>query len=154
MPKVNMLGMRKRDVAQFNRDMRNTQSDLKDRVRVTVNRKGIKLHANAVQGAPVDNGDLRGSIRFIFDDHDTIATVGTDKVYAPYVEFGTAPHLITPKNKKALSWKVGKKRIFVKSVRHPGTEPNPFMRNALKSVDPEFRFAIATDLRDTINGDA
>ena len=56
----------------------------------------------------------------------------------------TPPHIITPKNKKALSFEVGrierlpgkggkKKMVFAKKVRHPGTRPNPFIRNTINN---------------------
>lgn len=45
--------------------------------------------------------------------------------YAPYVEFGTRPHVITAKNAKALYWPGAAHPV--KSVNHPGTKPNDFM---------------------------
>lgn len=47
--------------------------------------------------------------------------------YASFVEFGTAPHKIRPKNRQALS--IG--GFFAKSVEHPGAKPHPYMRPAL-----------------------
>lgn len=45
--------------------------------------------------------------------------------YAPYVEFGTRPHVITAKRKAALFWPGAKHPV--RSVNHPGTKPNPYM---------------------------
>ena len=50
--------------------------------------------------------------------------------YGLFVDQGTKPHIIKPKNKKALHWG-GKDGPVVKSVKHPGTQPNPFIRNSL-----------------------
>lgn len=66
--------------------------------------------------------------------------------YAPFVEFGTAPHLIKPKRARVLSWQTGGggryvtsrtgrqyyqsskgERSFSMVVHHPGTKPKPFM---------------------------
>src|ERR1700694_120011 len=44
--------------------------------------------------------------------------------YAPYVEFGTAPHTIYPKEKKALFWPGAAHPVS--KVNHPGTKPNQF----------------------------
>jgi hypothetical protein len=55
--------------------------------------------------------------------------------YAPYVEFGTAPHTITPKAKKALSWP-GAAHPWA-SVHHPGTKPNPFMERIIHNAQPD-----------------
>jgi hypothetical protein len=47
--------------------------------------------------------------------------------YAPYVEFGTAPHEIRPVNAKVLANpKTG--QIFGTLVHHPGTKANPHSR--------------------------
>ncbi len=43
-----------------------------------------------------------------------------------FLEYGTAPHEIRPKNAKALY--IGGR--FVKVIKHPGSAPQPFMRPA------------------------
>jgi len=45
--------------------------------------------------------------------------------YAPFVEFGTKPHTIVPKDKKALYWPGAAHPVA--RVNHPGTKANPFM---------------------------
>lgn len=62
------------------------------------------------------------------------ATWGPTVFYAPYVEFGTAPHLILPKNKKALFWQGAKHPV--RSVKHPGTKPNPYMERIIAEASP------------------
>lgn len=59
--------------------------------------------------------------------------VGHDSRVAPYARFvhdGTRPHLILPKNKKALRWAAGGKFFFSKSVKHPGNKPDRWMDRA------------------------
>jgi hypothetical protein len=56
--------------------------------------------------------------------------------YAPYVEFGTAPHTITPVNARVLAnAKTGD--IFGTLVHHPGTKANPFMERIVASAQPD-----------------
>lgn len=56
--------------------------------------------------------------------------------YAPYVEFGTAPHDIRPVNKRVLADpKSGK--VFGTLVHHPGTKANPFMERIVASAQPD-----------------
>ncbi len=55
--------------------------------------------------------------------------------YAPYVEFGTAPHDIWPVNKKALFWP-GAANPY-KHVHHPGTKPNDFMGRIADAATPD-----------------
>lgn len=67
------------------------------------------------------------------------ATVEARARYAAFVELGTRPHTIRPKNKRTLAFpapgsatlagrtKVGGRRIFAKVVHHPGTKPKPYL---------------------------
>lgn len=55
--------------------------------------------------------------------------------YAPFVEFGTAPHEIRPVNKRVLAnAKTGE--IYGKLVHHPGTRANPFMERIIEASTP------------------
>lgn len=49
--------------------------------------------------------------------------------YGRYLEEGTAPHIIRPKNKKALYWSGAKHPVA--QVNHPGTRPYPALENAI-----------------------
>lgn len=79
-----------------------------------------------VQVAPVDKGRLKASIKVEVVGGKIVITMVD---YAIYVEYGTEPHIIRPKTKKALKFKVNTVDVFAKQVRHPGTDPNPFIRN-------------------------
>jgi hypothetical protein len=60
---------------------------------------------------------------------------------APFLEFGTKPHVIRPRTKGVLSWPANAsgrrlsgrartssgRRIFARVVHHPGTKPQPFL---------------------------
>lgn len=77
--------------------------------------------------SPVKTGNLRRSIN-VGRVTDRSAEVIARAEYAAYVEFGTKPHEIRPRNRRALSWKGrGGKAVFAKYVRHPGTRAQPFM---------------------------
>jgi hypothetical protein len=67
--------------------------------------------------------------------------------YAPYVEFGTPPHIITAVNARVLAnAKTG--QVFGPIVHHPGTKANPFMERIVASAQPEITaiFGQAIDL--------
>jgi len=55
--------------------------------------------------------------------------------YAPHVEFGTKPHVIVPKDKKALYWPGAAHPV--KRVNHPGSKPNQFMERILGAAQPD-----------------
>ena len=70
-------------------------------------------------------GNLQRSIGWYPKD-DFSAVVFANAEYAPFVEFGTGPHLIEPRNRKALRFPVGERHVFARRVRHPGSKPYPF----------------------------
>lgn len=81
-------------------------------------------------------GDLRRSIsRRVEGAHRGV--VFTDLKYAPHVEFGTRPHVIRPRNKKFLAFKVGAKTVFAKKVNHPGTKAYNYMRDSFEENKPK-----------------
>lgn len=47
---------------------------------------------------------------------------------------GTRPHIIRPKNKQVLRFRVGGQVVFAKVVHHPGTRAQPFLDRALREV--------------------
>lgn len=94
----------------------------------------VDIANELAMAAPVDTGRLKNSINASFDMNTvTISMVE----YAKYVEFGTPPHIIRPKNAKALHWKAGGKDVFAAAVHHPGTRPNPFIRNTFNNKGTE-----------------
>lgn len=102
-----------------------------------VNTQNVLLHsANYLKSdmearVPVRTGRLRQSIQVRVHGHQIV--VGPDTEYAAFVEFGTKPHVIRAKpGKKALAFKVAGQTVIVKSVNHPGTKPNPFVRPAFE----------------------
>jgi len=72
-----------------------------------------------------------------------ISLEGQDTFFANNIlNHNTPPHIIKPKNAKALHWKVdsvgpkgGKTKtdVFAKVVKHPGTQPQPFIRATVRN---------------------
>jgi HK97 gp10 family phage protein len=103
--------------------------------------------------APVDTGALRKSLAVRVTGDRVI--IGPDVPYASYVEFGTKPHVIKPKSKKVLAFKVDGQQVFARVVHHPGTKPNPFVQDSFdawaKSVGPEIAEANVETIRKEFN---
>lgn len=88
--------------------------------------KDVKAVATAVerrakQLVPVDTSKLKGSIN-TRKERLLSYTVGTNVEYAEFVEKGTTPHVIFPKNKKVLRFVV-KGRRSRKAVGRKGRRP-------------------------------
>jgi hypothetical protein len=89
---------------------------------------GPAILGDARNLAPKRSGRLAESLRA--EVHDKVLRIGSlDCNYATDVEMGTAPHVILPRNKKALHWPGADHPVA--RVNHPGTKPTPYLRPAL-----------------------
>lgn len=91
---------------------------------------------------PVDTGNLRDHIRVrLAQVHGKIGgSVNVEKVpYARAQEFGAKPHVILPRHKSVLRFKVGGKTVFAKMVHHPGNPAVHYMRDGLRAAAPRVR---------------
>ncbi|NEB83969.1 HK97 gp10 family phage protein [Streptomyces anulatus] len=127
----------------YERGLRRVLGRMSDDVKRAVDRTRIDVQNEARRRAPVDTGRLRSSIvsRAEGSGRNVGYLVGTNVNYAAAVEYGTAPHVIKPTNKKALYWPGA--RHPVAQVNHPGTRAQPFMRPAIEMTDIFFRANLA-----------
>ena len=95
---------------------------------------GFLLAQEFTKAAPKNTGTLARSFVSTMQTEPGLISFTLPK-YFNYVEFGTLPHVIRPKNKKALYWK-GLDHP-VKLVNHPGNAPNPFVRNTINTKTEE-----------------
>lgn len=109
--------------------------------------------------APV-TGYLRSSIRHRVTQSKNSLQVkfGTDVKYAAIHEFGghTPAHVILPKKGGVLSFMMGGKRMFAKSVNHPGSKipRRPFLRPGITDQLPAFKETIRAFLLEASNVNA
>lgn len=123
----------------YERGLRRLLGGMSDDVKNAIDRTRVDVQNEARRRAPVDTGRLRSSIvsRAMNTGRSVGYVVGTNVKYAAAVEYGTAPHVIRPKNKKALFWPGA--RHPVGKVNHPGTRAQPFMRPAIELTEIFFR---------------
>ncbi len=91
----------------------------------------IRISNTAKEKCPYRTGTLRRSIIFQKGTELLEYLCGTDVNYAEAVEYGSSPHLIVPRFKKVLRFKINGEDIFSRFVQHPGTAPQPFLEPAL-----------------------
>lgn len=99
---------------------------------------GEAVEAQARATAPKSEGEANSNhymdkINYYSDSQTVIA----ENKYSADIEYGTAAHDITPNTQSALKFVIDGKEIFRKKVHHPGTKPNPVMRNAAAKVQKE-----------------
>lgn len=70
-----------------------------------------------------------------------IMTISHGVRYGRYLEQGTPPHIIRPRNKQALAWTGC--RHPVRAVHHPGTQPHPIIQPAAEAGKEQLKAVIA-----------
>lgn len=124
------------------------------------------LHTKALAGAAVDVEDLveigaarhtkpggSGALgRSIVRQKDGSAWLIGHSMHAPHALFlpwGTRPHDIRPKNKKALQWGGPGGFRYAKVVHHPGTRGDPYMLKAADQAPHLFAARLAALMNPT-----
>ena len=96
-----MIKIDSSDLNKFSVILRELPDEIKNDVRKVVKNSAFNIERNAKSSASVKTGHLKRSISTKMGDME--ATIHTSNLkYAPMVEFGTRPHIIKAKNKKAL----------------------------------------------------
>lgn len=107
---------------------------------------GLRAVREAKILVPRRTGNLGRTIRIgaLTDSYVEVTAGGTREVgYAAAVEFGSKPHPIFPKRRKALAWGGGRTlggrlragarpEFFAKRVDHPGTRARPYLTPGLE----------------------
>lgn len=97
--------------------------------------------------APVGKGPKAGEFRDSIHARRSFVGVGarlefvSGAHHARFVIEGTRPHEIRPRRARALYWVDGGGGHFARLVHHPGTKPNPFVRRAVRPMEPAIRAA-------------
>jgi len=101
------------------------------------------LQAEAVREAPKITQRLAGDITIFPITDPTERVVGNTALidYAKYVYYGTAPHIIRPRNGRALRTPFG---TFAQ-VNHPGTSPDKYLDRALSNLATSGRLNLALE---------
>ena len=130
-----MIKIDSSDLNKFSVMLGELPGEIKDNVRKVVKNSAFNIERNAKSSASVKTGHLRRSISTKMGDME--ATIHTSNLkYAPMVEFGTRPHIIRPKNKKALYWKGATHPV--KQVNHPGSKAKPYLIPAFEKEKDQF----------------
>ena len=130
-----MIKIDSSDLNKFSVILRELPDEIKDDIRKVVKNSAFNIERNAKSSASVKTGHLRRSISTKMGDME--ATIHTSNLkYAPMVEFGTRPHIIRAKNKKALYWKGASHPV--KQVSHPGSKAKPYLIPAFEKEKDQF----------------
>ena len=122
-----------------------------------ITRSTYRVAGAAKRNAPSSFGKLRQNITAMVKGLTGEVAVNVD--YAGAVEFGTKPHEIKPRWKKALAFKPGagfrfwdeSGRVVVKRVKHPGTKAQPFLRPAVEAEAEVIKRSLEKIINDAAN---
>jgi hypothetical protein len=104
------------------------RADLNAEIARYLRKLARQIQNDAERMAAVKTGKLRSSM--YHEVNGLTARIGVRNVpYWSTVEFGSGPHIIRPRTKRALHWPGA--RHPVAFVNHPGTPSQPFLRPAL-----------------------
>lgn len=97
-------------------------------------KRAIIAQAGAKAQVGVRTGALKSSIykRHLGNATGQYIVIGSSRRYALAHHEGTRPHVITASPGGKLKFVKNGKQIFTSQVNHPGTKPNPYLRNQLK----------------------
>jgi hypothetical protein len=113
---------------------------------------GRAFRTRAMRGGANSLASLEQSINW-HPNSDNSATVYANAAHAPFVEFGTKPHTINARFRKALKIPVqGNGFIFRRFVRHPGSKPYPFFYADMDNRRARMQLRAIEVLRAEING--
>ena len=102
-----------------------------EHIKMAVRNATSYLEVKIVENTPIGKSRTKGGLHGSW--HDKVSgfqgMIYTDKHYAIYVHEGTRPHIIRPKNGRALMWP-GAPHPY-RMVHHPGTKANPFVTRTL-----------------------
>lgn len=111
-----------------------------------INASAAEVSKNAVRGVvPWKTGRLIQSFGEGIVFGRLFAKIAPTVEYAVFVHEGTRPHVITARPGSALFWPGAPHPM--KSVRHPGTKPNPFMPRIIEKAKPKVEDHFAEAVR-------
>ena len=86
------------DTSKLEKQLMSLIKDVVEASEETIKEGCLTIKEDAKELCPVDDGELRASIKDEQSNHNNVieGTVGTDKEYAPFVEFGTRYRVPSP----------------------------------------------------------
>ena len=96
-------------------------------------KRGRKVMIAAKAQAGIKTGALKASIHITHGREITgqFVKIGSPLSYALMHHEGTKPHIIIPQRAQYLVFMSGRRLVYAKSVRHPGTKPNRYLSDNL-----------------------
>ena len=117
---------------------------LEGKLRVAAARLPARMVAETRRTVPVDTGQLLESITASATLRGPVLTVTVESplVQAATTNSGARPHVIVPRRRQALRFRVGGRVVYARRVNHPGNRGTHWFDRAMG----EWRRAVAAEL--------
>lgn len=142
-----MVSIDSSEVRKLALDLNRADGAVGAKASAAIRKTAFDIEADAKVFAPTDTGDLKNSISVDIGGDGRFgsmsAEIGPTVEYGAHVEYGTAPHTIRAKAGGKLVFRgLGGGLVFVDSVDHPGTAPQPFIGPAFDRRAPGLEKAL------------
>lgn len=134
------FGLKIEGLSQLIKDAERVGGELPEMMRREMVQATTMIQNNARRIGPDRFQNRTGNLRRSITKEVTNASRGRVYVQAEYglpVETGTRPHVILPKKRKMLAFKINGKMVFARKVNHPGSRPYPYMEPAFIEEGPK-----------------
>jgi len=138
-----------RELSRFMNQLDRYSKEKQGAVKQEISRATYAIQGKAKQNSPVDKGFLRNKIDAVIKNQELTGQVIVKAKYGIFVQEGTRPHIIRPKNGKVLAWRkvnytnAGRRKYspysYASFVKHPGTKANPFLSKAADNERPIYQ---------------
>lgn len=109
----------------------------------------VKEQAQKVHKFTSQTGSAESAVSARFEEPMTgVIYLDPAKPVASMIHQGTRAHAIFPRRKKMLRWATPGGFAFAKGVWHPGTKPDPFLFDALRTKADRVQFILTESVRD------
>jgi len=120
---------------------------VKNSVGKSIIASSYKIQGEAYKKAPKRTTFLAHSIKVLLRADKLGSKIQVGANYGVFVERGTSAHVINAKNKPFLVFQIGGQWIRKRSVMHPGTKAQPFLRPAAEKEFPQLLTRISNILK-------
>ena len=134
-----MIKINTNEIDKFAVELIELSEKSRDNIQKAVKKSAFSIEAKAKNNLKANRSVVTRhlSLGVKTEVKDLEATVHTSNIkYAIIVEKGSRPHIIRPKNKKALYWEGAKRPV--KLVNHPGSKAKPYLIPAFESEKDKF----------------
>lgn len=123
---------------EFEKSVKSYEIRKKNQIKDLVSETITNAESFAISKTPtgkVNGGNLKSSWFVNYFNAGLTGELSNSAEYAYWVEYGTSPHTIRPKNSRLLVFEGDNGMVFTRQVNHPGTKAQPMLSPAMQKAE-------------------